>query len=214
MKKKIFLPWIILYLLIIGGATAWAFSVYNKNNEYRLPSGKVELTVSKTNYQLGETVEFTVTNDFPVSIFVINNCPQEPLNVYEWKNKIWVQLHDEAKTDAECYTEERNVEISSGDKRSYNFEDWPNLFNKPGVYRIATEIDHYSDTPFQDFVILEPAKVIEVRNGATPILAPVPVLVPSPSPKPQTNIFVQPQSSTKQENYLERENEREENDDD
>lgn len=186
--QKLFLPWVALYVLIIGGAALWVSVVYESNNKYRLPSGEVGLSVSKTQYQLGETIEFNVTNHFPVPIFVINNCPKEPLDVYQWKNETWIQLHDVAKEESECYSQERNVEIPSEGTRGYNFNDWPNLFNKPGVYRIATKIEHSNDIPFQDFVILEPAKVMELKNENTP-LGIEPTVTPPPTEEPRKNTF-------------------------
>jgi hypothetical protein len=174
--KRFYLSWIIVYLLMISGVAAYGATVYQKYDERQLPSGYVQLSVSKSHYQPGETVSFTVTNHFPVAIYVTNECPKEPLNVYRWESEQWIELHDTASDDSECYTEPRRVPIPSEGAQSYDFADWPNLFAKPGVYRIATAIDHYGDVPFQDFVVLEPAEVIQV---------PVTVTAPSkPSPTP------------------------------
>lgn len=158
------LPWVFVYLAIITAAVFFGGVTYHKYNEHRLPTGNIELTVDKLSYQLGETVSFTVTNHFPVPVFVTNQCPNEPLSVYRWNNEEWVQLHAVAQDDSECYTQERNVAIPSEATRSYDFSDWEDLFSSPGVYRIAASIDHYADIPFQDFVILEPAEVVQVEE--------------------------------------------------
>lgn len=158
------LLWTALYVGILAGTATIATAMYHKYETNHLPSGNIELAVNNTRYQLGETVEFTITNHFPVPIYVTNQCPNEPLNVYRWSEGTWIQLHAVARTDAECYQEERNVAIPSENMRSYNFNDWPDLFSYPGVYRVAVNIDHYDDIPFQDFVIMEPAQIIEVLD--------------------------------------------------
>jgi len=161
---KTSLPWILVYAVVLGGVAAFALTSYHRYEERHLPPGSIELTVGKTNYELGEPITFTVTNHFPVAIYVTNGCPREPLSVYRWADDHWTELHATAESDAECYGEERNVAIPSEGSRSYNFDDWPNLFSEPGVYRIATAIDHSSDIPFQDFVIMEAPEVIEVED--------------------------------------------------
>jgi len=155
--------WALLYFAIIGGSVAFAANFYEKIKMDQLPSGNIELVTSKNKYNLGDEIKFTVMNHFSVSIYVTNQCPNEPLNVYRWENGEWNQIHDQAKdSEAECYDEERNVEILPENSKSYNFNDWPNLFKNPGVYRLAMTVDHSSDVFFTDFAILEPAKVTEV----------------------------------------------------
>lgn len=178
--KKIHLLWIIFYFLLIGGTVSFGSNLYEKYNEDQLPDGNIELLINKTKYQLGETVEFTVINHFPTTIYVTNQCPKEPLNVYRWQNQKWIQIHDEATSeDSECYSQERNVGILPENSRSYNFKDWPNLFKEPGVYRIAMTVNHYGDLPFQDFVILEAPKIIEILPEASRVKLPV-IIQPLP----------------------------------
>lgn len=159
------LLWVILYLLLIGGATAFGAHLYEKNDQDVLPTGSIELLVSKTKYQLGEMVEFTVVNHFPTTIYVTNQCPGEPLNVYRWQDMKWTQIHDTSTDEnGECSSQERDVGIMPEDSRGYDFKDWPNLFKDPGVYRIAMLVQHSNDVFFQDFTVLEPAEVIEVKS--------------------------------------------------
>ena len=213
--RKFYIPWIILYFFIISVAVAFGASAYNKYDDHQLPSGYIELEVSKEKYELGETVEFILKNHFPTTIYVTNECPKEPLNVYRWVDEKWIELHDTAKDSGECYSESRNIAIPSEGSRKYNFSDWPNLFREPGVYRIATAIDHYNDVPFQDFVIMEPASVIEVKkiipSPTPPALTPPPAQI-APEPTPEINIRVEDDEDEREERRNERE--REEEDDD
>lgn len=171
------LLWVVFYLLLIGGTVALGENLYERHSQDVLPEGNIELLVSKTKYQVGETVEFTVVNHFPTTIYVTNQCPGEPLNVYRWENKKWTQVHDTDK-DGVCSDQERNVGIMPEGSRGYNFKDWPNLFKEPGVYRIAMVVQHSDDVFFQDFTVLEPVEVIEIKNGKT-VSKPTPEIVPN-----------------------------------
>lgn len=208
--KRFYIPWIVLYAVLILGTVAFGASLYKTHDENQLPPGHIELKVNKTRYQLGEVVAFTVINHFPTTVYVTNECPEEPLNVYRWENEQWVQIHDIAEgEDSECYTEPRNVPIPSEGSRSYTFTEWPNLFTRPGVYRIATAIDHYGDVPFQDFVILEPAEVIEVTQPTIPATS----AVTPPAEIFQEEIYEEEESEHENEEKHEREEEHESEDD-
>ena len=166
--------WIGFYIVLFLGI-AWFFTnLYNSHSQDRLPSGHIELSVSQERYQLGDSIEFTVSNHFPTTIFVSNQCPEEPLYVYRWTENRWVQIHDIVKSrDSECYKQPRRVPVPANAELTYNFDDWPDLFASPGVYRIVMVVDHYDELPFQDFVVLEPAQVIE--EPAPQVLPPTPV---------------------------------------
>lgn len=153
--------WIIFYAVIIAAIIVLGARLYRSHSGDRLPSGHIELTVNKTRYQPGEIVEFTVKNNFPTTIYVSNTCPAEPLNVYQWQDKRWLQIHDTAiDEDSDCYNQPRNIPVPANKSLTYNYSDWPNLFAKPGVYRIVMLIDHYDQLPFQDFVVLDEQKTI------------------------------------------------------
>lgn len=165
--------WVIFYVALFSGFIYLSAKVYNEHNEDKLPSGHIVLSVGKTKYQLNDKITFKIQNNFPNTIYVINNCPEEPLNVYRWENNEWKQIHDTAKDkNSNCYKQPRQIAIGARSSIEYDFEDWPNLFKKPGVYRLVMKLDHYDDLPYQDFVILKPAKVIEIpSDDATPTLS-------------------------------------------
>lgn len=155
------LLWVLFYALLLIAAGIFAYRLYDEHKEDRLPAGYIDLEVSKTKYQVGEDVVFTVINRFPTDIYVANNCPGEPLDVYTWKNKKWQQIHATAKDpDSVCYEQDRRVEVAPNSSITYHYKHWPDLFKEPGVYRIAMRVDHYDEVPFQDFVVLKPAEVI------------------------------------------------------
>lgn len=209
-----YVPWVVLYLFIVGGTTVFGAKLYETYDTHQLPSGYIELAVDKTAYELGESVAFTVINHFPVPVFVMNQCPEEPLNVYRWEHDVWVQLHATARDEGECYAEDRNVGVPSEGSRGYTFDDWPDLFALPGVYRIAANIDHYPDVPFQDFVVRAPRETVEVMDP--PLIryvkeTPAPVVPRAVPPLPPEPVVLEPDVEYIYEEY-EYEDEDEEDD--
>jgi hypothetical protein len=179
--------WLIFYLVLIAGIVIFVVKVYNEHLENQFPDGTVKLSTSKQKYQKGDTVSFTIENNFPTKIYVPNRCPQEPLDVYEWKDEKWLQIHDTAvDKNSECYKQSRRITFLPGQKINYSFKDWPNLFKEPGVYRLVMDIEHYQQRPFVDFIVLKPAKVIKNTTPTQPsqstTQAPASSQTPAPAP--------------------------------
>ena len=191
------LVWVAFYdvlLIMIAGFIGY---LYHEHSEDQLPAGHVELTVSKTSYQPGEVVQFSIKNNFPTTIYTTNRCPEEPLDVYTWQDDNWHQIHDTAvQGQADCFTQPRNVALKAGQTITYSFKDWPHLFANPGVYRIVLHIDHYNDLPFQDFKVLE---------------APQAQRQPSSSSSPSTNTSTTPDQASPQSTSEQQENHNETN---
>ncbi len=214
---KYHLIWVLTYFVLIGGSASAGVSLYHKYDQNQLPGGSIEFNISKTKYQLKEPVEFTVINHFPTTIYVTNQCPGEPLNVYRWQNNEWIQIHDNAKAEsASCSVQNRDVGILPEQTRTYNFNDWPNLFAMPGTYRVALSVNYSSELLFQDFNILEPAKIIEINgnNIITPNTSPV--VVPVVEPVIEEPVVEEPiiEEEIPPEIYRERYDDNEEEDDD
>lgn len=158
--------WVLFYLILFSVLIYISVRAYNKHNDNSFPSGHIVLSVGKKKYQLEEKITFKIENNFPSTIYVTNNCPSEPLHVYKWVGKKWVQIHDTAKDkNSNCYKQPRQIAIGARSSIQYDFEDWPNLFKNPGVYRLVVKLEHYKDMSFVDFVILKPAKVIDSPDG-------------------------------------------------
>jgi len=174
MVVHLHLLWVAFYIVVVSLIAGVAYYYYHEHKEDQFPVGSIELKVSKPRYKPGETVSFSVINHFPTTIYVTNRCPQEPLDVYIWEDKQWKQIHDIAKDeDSQCFTQPRRVPVAPSSTLSYSFKDWPDLFKKPGVYRIVMKIDHYKGYPFQDFAVLKPQKVIKKTAPAQNLPAPV-----------------------------------------
>ena len=59
-RLPFYVPWILLYLVLVGGAVTSAAITYKKYDEHRLPAGYITLSLDKTQYELGEPITFTV----------------------------------------------------------------------------------------------------------------------------------------------------------
>ncbi len=183
---------LIMLLVFIG---IWAS---HQIGEEELPPGHVAVSVSKTKYKLGETVVFTVKNNFSVPIYVNNYCPSEPLNVYRWENTEWKRIH--YKTDkSSCSGQTRQITIPPNGAKEYSYKDWAKLFDQAGRYRIAAVIEHYEALPFQDFEVLAPPKV-EVKK----VIIPATTTTPSTSTQtPSTTKSSSPTNDDANENEVE-----------
>jgi hypothetical protein len=181
-KKMIFryrLKWVIFYLFTFVLLGLFSTAAYARLDNDNFGEGNIELILDKEKYQTGETIEFTIVNNFSNTIYIPNNCPEEPLNAYRWYTDRWIQIYGTANSkDNDCYTQPRRIAILPGEEITYHFEEWPDLFDSPGVYRIVVPVEHYDDLAFKDFVIMEPAFVVETDQPATEVTpaAPAPTL--------------------------------------
>ena len=169
--------WILFYTVLLSGVLLFCVWVYREHKENQLPAGHITLKMNKQKYQPGEKITFTLTNNFPTTIYVPNYCPREPFASYKWEQKKWQPIHAQAKKGSPCYTQPRRIAVSAGSAVTYNFNDWPSLFSEAGVYRIVARIEHYNELPFQDFVVLQPKP-----KAPAPAKAVTPTVTPAPRP--------------------------------
>lgn len=163
MKRNIF--WAVIYVLLISLVAFILFFTADRIKTHTIPVGDIELSVPYSKYLQSETVAFSIKNSFTGTIYVINNCPNEPLAVYQLNGTKWTRIHDQASEEA-CPLEQRKVGIAAGDTMSGNFAAWPNLFKEPGKYRIVAYVENYNSLPYQDIEIIE-KKTAEVKKEPT-----------------------------------------------
>jgi len=145
--------WSIVYILAISLIVFLAGSAAMGIRTHSLPTGSVKLSVPYSKYLVGETISFTIQNNYNSSINVVNNCPAEPLAVYYQVNGSWVRQHGQALLD-ECPNEDRQVSVKPGGSIDGSFKPWQNLFGKPGKYRIVAFVEYYNALPYQDIEVI------------------------------------------------------------
>lgn len=153
--KRRFVGWCVFYFVLAAIALVFAYKAGQELVTHQVPVGKIQLSVSKKRYKLGEVVRFTVKNEFSSTIYISNSCPQEPLTVYKWDGKSWQRIHDTASAKS-CSSQERRVTVPSNSSTDASYARWHHLFNSPGLYRIVAVIDNYKALPYADFEILRP----------------------------------------------------------
>ncbi len=180
-KLKRLIGWVLLYILLISIFAIAVVLQTRRVNTLNFASGELQLTTPKTQYTVGDNISYTLRNNLSLPITFVNACPQEPLYVYSWVNNSWVRIHDTAAASA-CHNTPRNTVIRPGSSYTQSFADWPNLFNKPGIYRIVGLATNYTAIPYTDFQVIAkpvPPQVqtrtqIIIQKVITPIYIPVP----------------------------------------
>ncbi len=204
---KLSIFWAIVYTFI---ATSILFGMSIVADQYRthiIPTGSVALTIPYSKYTVGEKINFTIKNNYNSSIYIINNCPSEPLAVYKQIDGKWVLQHDQAST-YECPTEQRQIDIKAGETMNGSFAPWPNLFSQPGKYRIVAFVEYYNALPYQDIEVVQ----VTAKVPSAPTTNPTTYSNSNPNPQststgtnagtsttnPTTNI--QPENTNKSDN--------------
>lgn len=185
-KRKRLIGWILLYLLLIA---AFAFAVYwqaKRVNTLSFASGTLQLTTSKTKYTVGETVRYTIKNNLSKPVTLINTCPEEPLYIYSWTNNAWMRIHATAAASA-CTNEPKQRTVAAGGSYTQSLDKWPNLFKKPGIYRIVGLATNYTALPYADFQVVakpvtpKPQVQVQTRTQIViqKVITPIYITVPS-----------------------------------
>jgi len=188
--RKRLISWVITYVCIFAGFLILIYWQAQKVNTQSLPNGQLQVTVSKDKYTVGDTVVYTVSNGLANDITLIDNCPREPLYVYQWQSGQWLRIHDTAKLTS-CAGQPKQITIASGSSVTKNYATWSKLFAKPGIYRIVAFANNYTDLPYVDFQVVAPpaaapAPQIIYKPVYTPIYIPSPTPTPTPTPTTTT----------------------------
>jgi uncharacterized membrane protein len=158
--------WAIVYAVIIVGTLTSFYYIGNKIATHTIPVGDVQLSVPYSKYLVGESVTFTLHNGFNSTIYVINNCPDEPLEVFRQENNTWVRIHDKAAI-GDCSSNERQIAVTANSSISGTYEAWKNLFSTPGKYRIVAYVEYYNALPYEDFEIIAKPEVSSAKDVTT-----------------------------------------------
>lgn len=152
-KRKRLVGWVMLYLALIAVFVFMVVWQARRVNTLGFASGTLELSMSKTTYTVGDPISYTLKNNLKQPVTLTNNCPGEPLYIYSWTNNSWVRIHDTAAA-ASCAGEARSFTIQPGASYTQDFSKWPNLFSKPGIYRIVGLATNYNALPYVDFQVV------------------------------------------------------------
>ena len=209
---KLSLFWVVVYILIAGFIIGGANIAASQVRTHTLPTGDVTLSISYSKYVVGESVAFTIKNNYNSSISILNNCPAEPLAVYrQASDGSWIRQHDYASYGG-CSTEQRQVSVAAGQSITGSFDPWQNLFVNPGKYRVVAFVEYYNALPYQEFEVVAPKTASTTQQQSSNVADTTPsITTPAPAPSSSTNSSSQ---STSTDTSEKSENSRYEKDDD
>lgn len=148
---KYTLPLLVIIPFALGGykATRSLFAA-----PVAIPSNYLSVGVEQPEYQVGQVVTATITNDSSIDLYVNNNCPGEPLAVYRREGKKWVRVHATASV-AHCQGQPSDYKIPANTTISVDYRYWPQLFAQPGRYRIELPAEFARQTPMVDLSVVK-----------------------------------------------------------
>lgn len=164
------------YMFVALSVVALLYDLGSRIKTRSLPTGSIVLATDYSTYLVGDPVVFTVTNNYNSAVYITNNCPAEPLEVYRLEGDTWLRVHD-AIDYKECPTAERQVRVPAHSAVTGDFSRWKKLFEKPGKYRVVAYVDYYNSLPYSDFEVIAMPAMPEIPA----LLPPKPAAVVAPS---------------------------------
>jgi len=146
--------WAITYIVIIAAVLFGLYQVAASMQTHTLPAGEIQLSVPYSKYLVGEPITFSIKNNYNSTIYILNDCPNEPLNVYRLVGTVWTRVHDTAAV-SECPTQDRMIEVGANGSVDGSFAPWHNLFITPGKYRVVAYVEYYNALPYQEFEVVD-----------------------------------------------------------
>lgn len=194
---RTYVQWALFYVAIIIAILAGLYWLGTTLRAYTIPEGTVELDIPYSKYLVGETITFSVKNNFTSSVTILNDCPEEPLAVYRKESGAWKRIHTEASIV--CSESMRTIVLKPGETRTGSFAHWKKLFTTPGNYRVALFVEYFDTVSYQDFEVIKKPVVKKVTT-------PAPVTV-TPAPAAPAPVVTTPTQSHEQEHEDEDEHE-------
>ncbi len=157
--------WVAVYAGLVIMALGIMWFVAEQVRTHSLPSGQVMLSIPYSKYVVGESISFTLKNNYNSPIYVTNNCPYEPLAVYRFESGQWIRQHDTTLA-GNCPNEDRQEMIGAGESVSGNFDSWYYLFKQPGKYRVVAFVEYYNSLPYQEIEVVA-AKSVSAQTSTS-----------------------------------------------
>lgn len=110
----------------------------NTELDANLAGSDLGVAVLNSEYNMNDLVTVKLKNNTAEELQIENDCPREPLNVYRYFNREWIQL--EVKPNIECsYTD--NFVIAPEEELNIDYKSWNHaLFHEIGRYKIGANL--------------------------------------------------------------------------
>lgn len=119
-----------------------------------LPADAIDIIMARDKYKVGEEIYFAVQNRTDKTLKIENECPEEPMDIYYWRNEEWE--HMKATADIICKPGQEDIEIGPYELKASSFMPWEKaLFRSPGKYKLKLEIVGYKSYFEKEFEVVE-----------------------------------------------------------
>ncbi len=176
-QHKRLVNWSIFYAIVAILFIVFFVKQIDKVNTLNFASGQLGLSMSKIKYTVGDSISFTITNNFSVPITLVDKCPKPWLHVYSYNNGSWNQISANAPASY-CSTQPSNLVLKPHESITKNYDQWSSLFTNPGIYRVVAFAENYNGLAYADFQVV--AKIVNVQVAPVVIYKPVytPIYIP------------------------------------
>ncbi len=124
--------------------------VYKKT----LPNESISIITSKDEYKIGEEIFFAIQNKTEKTLFIENECPWEPIEIYEYKNNKWVKL--KARSSIVKCENAKEIILKPYELSGTSFLPWSNIIlNNSGTYKLEVDIEGYKNSVEKEFKIVK-----------------------------------------------------------
>lgn len=130
--NKNLITWVLLAI-----ASFFLFMSGTKSQPNVVDQNEISIITDRTAYSRGQIVKITIKNNTNEAIAIKNDCPQEPLDVYFYKNNEWEKKEALSKIDCKENNMEGDWNIDPQKKLNIDYNFWNHeLFDQLGRYQI------------------------------------------------------------------------------
>ncbi len=176
--RKRLIGWVLFYSFLLFVFLVFFIKQISKVNTLQFATGQLQLTTSKIQYVSGDSINFTLTNNFNLPITLINKCPKPWLHVFNYNNGVWNQISSSTSA-SNCTSQASDLIINPHKSITENYDYWKSIFTNPGIYRIAILAENYPSISYADFqviakpvVLAAPSPVVIYKPVYTPVYVP------------------------------------------
>jgi hypothetical protein len=119
-----------------------------------LPTDSIAIITSKDKYKVGEEIFFAIQNKTAKTLFIENECPWEPIEIYMYKNNVWSKL--KARSEIIKCENAKEIVLRPYELVGASFLPWTEIIlDKPGTYKLEVEIEGYKNSVEKEFEIVQ-----------------------------------------------------------
>ncbi|MBD3361003.1 membrane protein insertase YidC [Candidatus Peregrinibacteria bacterium] len=125
---------VLIFLVVFLAINYLMSSCQDKEEDLIISSGNVLFTTTDNEYSRSQTVTLKIKNGTEQEIFIPNECPNEPFDVYRYENNKWIQKTATPQLNCE---NAKDVTLAPNEEIKIRYENWNHaLFSEMGRFKI------------------------------------------------------------------------------